>query len=105
MAEHAEQMEMVPESVGRASRTWDEQHLDLHAAAGQVGQAVQGFTPVVAVAAQRFAGAWERLTEVAATRCEQQADALRDVMADWVATDRGISVSSYRLLPYVEEVR
>lgn len=101
----AEPMEMVPESVGRASRAWDEQHLDLHAAAGQIGRAAQGFTPAVEGAAQRFAGAWQGHAEQAATLCEDRADGLRDTLADWIATDHLASRDSWALLPYVEEVR
>ena len=35
----APEMAMVPTSVGRASREWDEQHVDLRAASAQVAEA------------------------------------------------------------------
>lgn len=98
-------MDMVPASVGRASCFWDEQQLDLHAAATQIGRAARGFTPDVALAAQRFVRAWERHAAEAATLCEHSADGLRDTVADWIATDGGVSLASLALLPYLEEVR
>lgn len=100
-----EPMQMVPESVGRASRSWDEQHLDLRAAAGRIGQAARGFSPEVAAAAQRFTRTWERHTVEAAGGCETRADGLRDTMVDWLATDDGAAASAFDLLPYLAEVR
>jgi hypothetical protein len=46
----------VPVSMGATAGSWDEQHLDLQAAAGQLGAApTGGFTAGVAGAAARFA--------------------------------------------------
>ena len=99
-------MDMVAVSVGRTARAWDEQHLDLHAAAGQVAAfGGAGFTTEVAGAAGRFARAWERHTERAATRCEERADGLRATLADWWATDGRAADSVMRLAPYLSELR
>lgn len=98
-------MELVPASIGRVSRAWDEQHLDLQAAARQVGRAPQGFSPAVTGAAQRFGRAWEQHLGRAATLCEIRADGLRDAMADQVATDGIAAAAVLGLLPYLEEVR
>ena len=52
-------MEVVPVSVGVASRAWDEQHLDLAAAAAADRRAgTGGFTAAVSGTASRFSGAW-----------------------------------------------
>lgn len=99
-------MEMMPESVGKASRAWDEQHLDLHAAAGQIGAApTTGFTSTVAGAASRFTREWERHTEETATLCEERSDGLRTAIADWIATDGQASLSSWTLQGYLREIR
>lgn len=98
-------MEMVPASVGRAAQGWDEQHLDVGAAAGQVADAGSGgFTSAVAPTAARFLTTWNRHLDALATRSEAQADGLRVTMNDWVATDEGAR-DYFALLPYLTEVR
>lgn len=81
-------MELVPVSVGETARGWDEQHLDLDAAAGQVGSAgTRGFTTAVAGNATRFVTDWERHVRALGTACEGRADGLRQVITDFLATD------------------
>lgn len=81
-------MEVVPVSVGQVSRAWDEQHLDLAAAGGQLAAAsTAGFTSGVAGAASRFAATWHRHTVALAGQAEARADGLRRVIADYVDTD------------------
>jgi hypothetical protein len=81
-------MEVVPVSVGVASRAWDEQHLDLAAASRQIDRAgTGGFTAAVSGTASRFTGAWTRHADGLATDCEVRADGLRAAIADYVATD------------------
>lgn len=99
-------MEVVPLTVGRAARSWDEQHLDVAAAAHQVGDAAAGgFTSGVAGAASRFATTWRRHTEQLAHDAEAQADGLRTVLADLLATDKGVAHAVIALQGYVVEVR
>jgi hypothetical protein len=81
-------MDVVPVSVGLASRAWDEQHLDLAAASRQIdGAGSDGFTSAVADAASRFTGAWARHAAGLANDCESRAEGLRAATADYVATD------------------
>ncbi len=103
-------MEMVPESVGRAARRWDEQHLDLHAAARQLGAALDGavdggLTPSVARVARRFVRAWEGHVEQVAQQCETHADGLRLVLADWLETDAAATLPTMLLRQYLTEQR
>lgn len=99
-------MAMVPPSVGRASRDWDEQHVDLRAAAGQIADApTSGFTPPVARAVADYLRAWSAHTGTAARLSEEQADALRAVMAAWLRTDEEAGARAFALLPYLEEQR
>lgn len=81
-------MQVISGRVGRAARAWDEQHLDLVAAAAQVGGApTGGFTPGVTGAAARFTAAWSRHASALGDRAEERADGLRAVLADFLATD------------------
>ena len=99
-------MEMVPIEVGAASRAWDQQHLDLKAGAGQVGDApTGGFTPGVVAAAVAFTQAWEAHLTTSATACEARADGLRTTIADWLETDRATGVEALLLQAFLEEVR
>lgn len=99
-------MEVVPEEVGRLSRRWDEQHLDLAAAADQVaGAPLAGFGPGVREAAGRFAEAWQRHCDALGRDAERRADALRAVIADVVAADGSARGDVEALRPYLEEVR
>ena len=99
-------MEVVPVSVGRAARAWDEQHLDLQAAAGQVaGAGSAGFTAAVSGPAARFLAAWERHVRELGTTSEARADALRVTLADYVATDQLAFEELRSLTPYLAEER
>ena len=99
-------MEVVPLSVGQASRSWDEQALDVAAAAGQIASApTGGFTSTVAGAASRFTTAWERHARGLSGEAESRADALRAVIADYLATDRAAGVEMMMLASYLREQR
>lgn len=82
----------VPLTLAATARSWDEQHLDLDAAAGQVeGAPTGGFTSGVSGAAARFAAAWARHTTELGTTAEARADGLRTSAADFSATDGGVA--------------
>ena len=99
-------MEVVPLSVGRVSRSWDEQALDAAAAGGQLGTApTGGFTTAVAGAAARFTSAWERHTTGLAVEAETRADGLRAVIADYLATDQAAGTELLVLASYLREPR
>lgn len=99
-------MEVVPASVGAASLAWDEQHLDLAAAAGQIGGAgTGGFTSNVSGTASRFTTAWQRFTDTAGTTCEAQADGLRTAIRDYIASDEAQGIEILLLQGFLEEVR
>ena len=99
-------MEVVPASVGRAAQGWDEQHLDLGAAAAQVGGAGSGgFTSAVAAPAARFLVAWERHLRELGDTCEARADGLRAAVVDFLAADQASFDQAVALLPFVDEER
>ena len=102
-------MEVVPVSVGAASRGWDEQHLDLAAAAGQIrSAATSGFTDAVQGAAARFTAAWHGHADALGSSCEETADGLRTALRDYVASDQAVASGFADLLgyaPYLEEQR
>lgn len=99
-------MEVVPLSVGRVSRSWDEQALDVSAAAGQIGSASSGgFTTAVSGAASRFTTAWERHATGLAEAAEGRADGLRTVIADYLATDQAAGSELLVLASYLREQR
>lgn len=99
-------MEVVPLSVGRVSRAWDEQALDASAAAGQIGSATtSGFTSAVAGSATRFCATWERHATGLAGEAEETADGLRAVIADYLATDRAAGSELVVLASYLREQR
>ena len=99
-------MEVVPASVGRISRAWDEQHLDLRAASEQIaGAGAGGFSAEVRSSASRFLRTWERHTEQVAEQCETQADDLRVTIRDYLDTDAQISEGYFRLAGYLTERR
>lgn len=99
-------MEVVPLSVGDASRRWDDQHLDLDAAAGQVGGAGSaGFTSAVSGTAARFLTAWQRHAEALGTQAEARADGLRAVVRDYVTSDEAVGQDVFLLSTYVRELR
>jgi hypothetical protein len=81
-------MDVVPYSMGTTARAWDEQHLDLQAAGGQIAEApTSGFTTGVAGAAARFASAWQRHTTELGDTAETRADGLRTSADDYRQTD------------------
>ena len=99
-------MEVVRLSVGQASRSWDEQALDLAAAAGQIGSAQSGaFTSAVAGPASRFTTAWELHATRLSNEAESRADALRAVIADYLATDQTAGMEMMVLASYLREPR
>ena len=80
-------MEVVPLAVGQASRAWDEQHLDVTAAGGQIGGArTGGFTDAVVrhrlPVHHHLAAARGRPR---ARLAEARADGLRTAIADYLA--------------------
>lgn len=99
-------MEVVPLSVGEAFRAWDEQHLDLDAAAGQIAAAdTSGFTSNVRGAATRFLTQWERHAEGLGADSEARADGLRATITDYVASDEAVGGDLMLLLAYTREQR
>ena len=99
-------MEVVPLAVGVASRSWDEQHLDLAAASGQIGGAsTAGFTGNVSGTAARFTSHWERSTSILGTSCEARADGLRTAIRGYVASDEASAMHLTLLLAFLEEQR
>ena len=99
-------MQVVPISVGRVSRAWDERALDVSAAVGQIGSApTAGFTAAVAGAAARFTSAWERHLTGLAGESEVRADGLRAVIADYLATDQAAGTELLVLTSYLREQR
>jgi hypothetical protein len=92
--------------VGRVARSWDEQHLDLAAAAGQIGAApAHGFTEAVAGAAARFASTWQRHTTALAGLAEAAADGLRDTLEDCLRTDEAVARDQLTLQGLLPELR
>jgi hypothetical protein len=99
-------MQVVPLSVGRVARSWDEQHLDVAAAARQIGTApVHGFTDAVAGAAARFVSTWERHTAALAGRSEATADGLRATLEDYLRTDEAVARDQLALRGLLPERR
>lgn len=99
-------MEARPFAMGMTARAWDEQHLDLQAASGQVGSApTGGFTSGVAGAAARFAATWQRhVAELGAT-ADARADGLRSSAADYVETDNLVATDHLFLDTALREER
>ena len=96
----------VPSTLGMTARTWDEQHLDLEAAAGQVGGAeTGGFTTGVAGTAARFATTWQRHLTDLGTTAEARADGLRASAADYGQTDGLVATNQLLLDVQLREVR
>jgi hypothetical protein len=82
----------VPSAMGVTARAWDEQHLDLRAAGGQVAAApTGGFTSGVAGAGARFAGSWQRHVTGLAATAETRADGLRTTATDYARTDDAVA--------------
>jgi len=99
-------MDVVPLSIGQASRAWDEQHLDVTAAGEQIGGATtSGFTDAVSGTAARFTTTWQRHAADLAQRAEAQADGLRTALADYLQTDRAVGSDVFVLQTYLTEIR
>lgn len=99
-------LEVVPAEVGELSRAWDQQHLDLEAAATQVaGADVGGFTPGVLGAATGFVRSWGRTTTAVGATCEAQADGLRAAIAAYLASDDRSALAGLLLDRYLQEQR
>ena len=99
-------MEVVPATVGEASRRWDDEHLDLQSAADGIGAAsTGGFTSAVSGTAGRFTSAWSRFATHAGTECETRADSLRTTIRDFLATDDAAYEDLVALGGYLEERR
>ena len=99
-------MQVVPLTVGVASRTWDEHHVGCAAAADQVGCApTGGFTGAVAGPASRFAATWQRHTRGLAAQAEGRADGLRGAIADFLATDEAVGFQVAGLRGFLVEQR
>ena len=99
-------MEVVPASVGEASRRWDDEHLDLQSAAETIGGApTGGFTAAVAGTASRFTSAWLRFASDAGVECEARADSLRATIQDYLATDGAAYADLAALAGYLHEQR
>jgi hypothetical protein len=98
-------MEIVPVTVGTASRAWDQQNVDLASAADLVGEAsTSGFTAAVSGPAARFVGDWQRYTDDLATRCETRADGLRATIATYLETEFSVQ-DRFLLEIYTQEER
>jgi hypothetical protein len=98
-------MEVVPDSVGRAARAWDEQHGALGAAADRLGEApTSGFTGAVAETAARFATTWQRQAAALVDRAEAEADSLRSSIADYERTDTAVANDHGALGAVVREI-
>jgi hypothetical protein len=99
-------MEVVPAAVGEASRRWDDEHLDLRSASeGISGAPTSGFTAAVAGTAGRFTSTWARFTADAGDECEARADALRETIRDFLATDDATFSDLAALGDYLQERR
>jgi hypothetical protein len=99
-------MEIVPLSVGNASRAWDERHIDLESAAKQVASAdTGGFTSAVSGTAARFTGDWTRHIDAIATRAEGRADDLRGVISTYLQAEGSTDWNFLLLSSFLREVR
>lgn len=99
-------MQVVPLTVGVASRAWDEQHNDVTAAADQIGgTATGGFTAGVSGAAARFATTWHRHAATLADQAEVRADGLRTAIADFLETDEAVGFEVFALRGFMVEER
>lgn len=93
-------------TLGVTARAWDEQHLDVDAAAEQVASApTSGFTAGVAGTAARFTAAWRRHTAELAATAETRADGLRTTAADLRGTDLQVARDTFLLDAVLREER
>ncbi len=99
-------MEIVPPRVDSVAHGWEEQRLDLEAAAGQIrGASTAGFTGPVAGAAARFTSSWERFTESLADASEARADGLRAALRGYIVSDEGQELRFVQLVSCLREAR
>jgi hypothetical protein len=99
-------MEIVPPRVDAVARGWEEQQLDLEAAAGQIrGASTAGFTGPVAGAAARFTASWERFAESLAVASEARADGLRAALRGYVVGDEAQELRFLQLVGSLREAR
>ncbi len=99
-------MQVVPATVGEASRRWDDSHLGLQSAADGIGSApTGGFTAAVSGTSARFTSAWQRFAADTGDECEARADALRAAIRDYLATDDVAFVDLVALAGYLQEQR
>ena len=99
-------MQVVPATVGEASRRWDDKHLDLTSAADEIGGApTSGFTATVSGTAARFTSAWQRFAADAGDECEARAEDLRTAIRDFLTTDDAAYEDVVALAGFLEERR
>lgn len=99
-------LQLIPASVGRASRAWDDQHLDLEGVERQLTTTpYDGFSPPVAAGAAAFLVVWRVLAAALGAACEREADGLRESIREVVAADGDAAALLGGLLPYLREVR
>lgn len=99
-------MEVVPATVGEASRRWDDEHLDLQSAADGIGGApTGGFTANLTGTAARFTSAWQRFAADTGDECEARAEALRTAIRDFLTTDDAVFDDFVALGGFLEEKR
>ena len=99
-------MQVVPTTVGEASRRWDDEHLDLQSAAEGIGGApTGGFTPNLTGTAARFTSTWQRFASDTGAECEVRADALRSAIRDFLVTDDAAFDDLVALGGFLEERR
>lgn len=99
-------VEVVPLSVGRASREWDERHIDLESAQRQVKNApTSGFTSNVSGNAARFMTEWDRHIKTLADQAEGHADGLRTVISNYVNAEGVVDINYAQLQGYLLERR
>jgi hypothetical protein len=99
-------VQVVPASVGEASRRWDDKHLALRSASEAIaGAPTGGFTANVSGTAARFTAAWARFAADTGDDCEARADSLRSVIADFLATDDAAYADVVALGGYLVERR
>ena len=99
-------MEVVPATVGEASRRWDDEHLDLQSAAEGIGGApTGGFTANLTGTAARFTSTWQRFAADTGDECEVRAEALRTAIRDFLTTDDAAFDDFVSLGGFLEERR
>ncbi|MGB0102515.1 MAG: hypothetical protein WBP61_19710 [Nocardioides sp.] len=99
-------MDAAPTRMAAVARSWDDQHLDLAAAAAQIGAAsTAGFTSAVSGAAARFATTWSRHAAALGQSAESRADGLRATAEDYLRTDQAVAGNQLLLRSILRELR